>query len=157
MRQSSMHSLPLQMLFAKLLSVTAPLWPEVSPFVTVCHALDPCMQTQQQAWLTRAHKQAHHASVCLSPTGRAHTHVPASSQPHLVSVYSSASDKVGSVCTSTGLQSPKSDSFTCPFAAKSRLSGLMSLCTRACTGRMHHSPVACRGPLSAVLLVGVQP
>ena len=39
----------------------------------------------------------------------------------------SSSSRVGSLLTSTGLHSPKSESFMCPLASSSRLSGFISL------------------------------
>lgn len=47
--------------------------------------------------------------------------------PDLEGEGKSSSCSVGSLLTSTGLHSPKSDSFMCPLASSSRLSGLMSL------------------------------
>jgi len=55
--------------------------------------------------------------------------------PDLDGERASSSCSVGSLLTSTGLHSPKSDSFMCPLASSSRLSGLISLrrAPRACS------------------------
>ena len=56
-------------------------------------------------------------------------HVPAnfSCRVYLPAPAPSFSRRVGTLVTSTGLHSPKSDSFMWPSTPRSRLSGLMSL------------------------------
>ena len=85
----------------------------------------------------------HLTSEAMTLTGVTSDHKPRSEEamvkmavskfdtgPHLLESISSFSCRVGSRLTSTGLQRPKSDSFMCPRASSSRLSGLISLLTR---------------------------
>ena len=62
-------------------------------------------------------RDSHSRRSCLTEPGR----------PDLEGEGTSSSCSVGSLLTSTGLHSPKSDSFMCPLASSSRLSGFISL------------------------------